>query len=88
MIYPGFDKVRHHFQPILERVCFFHGRVSNAESIQIDIGDGEKNDHVNNFTWLWETSMRHWLARTSRAICCHSRRAGTAFIRLFDHLCF
>ncbi len=61
--YPGFQKVRDHFRPVLERVCFLHGRVSNGESMQIDVGDGEGNVHVPHFRWLWETSMRHWLSR-------------------------
>ncbi|MFI5380802.1 MAG: sugar phosphate isomerase/epimerase family protein [Tepidisphaerales bacterium] len=61
--YPGFENVRDHFRPILERVCFFHGRISNGESMQIDVGDGRDNAHVRNFQWLWETGMGHWLAR-------------------------
>ncbi len=63
IIYPTFDALRHHYEPILERVCFMHGRISNADSIQVDVGDGKSNQHAKNFQWLWERSMRHWLAR-------------------------
>jgi len=67
VVYPGFAQVLPHFVPVLERVCFLHGRISNGESIQVDVGEEREHPqhaHVQNFQRLWESSMRHWLARS------------------------
>ena len=61
--YPGFAAVRNYYLPVLERVGFFHGRISNGQSMQVDVGDGQGNLFAEHFQWLWETGMRHWLAR-------------------------
>ena len=70
--YPGFANFRRHYQSILERICFFHGRISNGHSMQVDVGDGRDNPHAMDFQWLWETGMRCWL----RA----ARSPGTSFL--------
>jgi hypothetical protein len=61
MTYRGFETSRESLGPILERIGFFHGRVSDAESMQIDIGDGFSNPHARNFMALWELAMTNWL---------------------------
>ncbi|MEI8196112.1 MAG: hypothetical protein WCI73_09405 [Phycisphaerae bacterium] len=68
--YPGFANFRHHFLPILERTSFLHARISNAESMQVDVGDGFSNPHAQNFLWLWETVLRAW---------CKHARSGDLF---------
>ncbi|MBC7806912.1 MAG: TIM barrel protein [Akkermansiaceae bacterium] len=46
--------------PILSRVSHLHGRVSNGEAVQVDIGDGS-GQSAQFFVSLWKTAMRHWL---------------------------
>jgi sugar phosphate isomerase/epimerase len=46
--------------PVLERVSHLHGRISNGEQVQVDVGDG--NCAVAQFfVSLWTAAMRHWL---------------------------
>lgn len=60
MTYQGFDTVRKHLAPILERVGFFHGRIGNGECMQVDVGDGIDNPHAQNFKSLWTEAMGYW----------------------------
>jgi len=60
MTYQGFDTVRKHLIPIIERVGFFHGRIGNGECMQVDIGDGSSNAHAANIKDLWREAMGHW----------------------------
>lgn len=46
--------------PILERVSQIHGRISNGEAIQVDVGEGD-TDPAKFFLKLWTIAMRHWL---------------------------
>ena len=46
--------------PILERTSHIHGRISNGEQVQVDVGDGS-GDTAQFFVQLWSTAMRHWL---------------------------
>jgi len=46
--------------PILERTSHIHGRISNGEAVQVDVGDGSC-DTAQFFVRLWATAMRHWL---------------------------
>ena len=45
---------------ILERVSHLHGRVSNGESAQVDVGDGS-TDPARFFVKLWTIAMKNWL---------------------------
>lgn len=45
---------------VLERTSHLHGRVSNGEAVQVDIGDGS-GDTAQFFVRLWANAMRHWL---------------------------
>jgi len=46
--------------PVLERVSHMHGRISNGEQVQVDVGDGT-NETAQFFVRLWSIAMRHWL---------------------------
>ncbi len=46
--------------PILERVSHAHGRVSDGEAVQVDVGDGN-GQSAQFFVELWTIAMRHWL---------------------------
>lgn len=46
--------------PILERVSHLHGRISNGEQVQVDVGDGT-NMTAQFFVQLWSTAMKSWL---------------------------
>ena len=45
--------------PILQRVSHLHGRISNGEAVQVDVGDGT-GETAQFFVRLWERAMRHW----------------------------
>lgn len=49
-------------QPIIERIAHVHGRISDGESVQVDVGDGEGNEGTpaHFFTRLWAAIFRHW----------------------------
>ena len=63
--YRGFAGFQEQLRPVLERTCFFHGRVSNGQSMQVSIDDGENACHLANFATLWRSAMSDWL-RTAR----------------------
>lgn len=46
--------------PVLERTSHLHGRISNGEQVQVDVGEGD-NDTARFFVDLWSRAMRHWL---------------------------
>ena len=46
--------------PVLERTAHIHGRISNGEQVQVDVGDGS-GVTPQFFVRLWSTAMRHWL---------------------------
>jgi hypothetical protein len=61
MTYQGFDTTIAYLEPVLARTGFLHGRISNAQSMQVDVGDGgAENPHVRNFTRAWARAMHHW----------------------------
>ncbi len=46
--------------PVLERVSSFHGRISNGEQVQVDVGDG--SDRLPQvYVEIWAQGMRAWL---------------------------
>jgi hypothetical protein len=47
--------------PIFQRVGFFHGRISDGQCMQADVGDGTDNPHAKHFQEMWKRSMKHWL---------------------------
>ena len=46
--------------PVLERTSHLHGRISNGEAVQVDVGDGS-GQTAQFFVELWAIAMRHWL---------------------------
>ena len=59
--YRGFAGFEQQLRPVLERNCFFHGRVSNGQSMQVSIDDAENAGHLRNFRALWRSAMSAWL---------------------------
>lgn len=45
--------------PMLARVSHLHGRVSNGEQVQVDVGDGT-GDAAQFFVKIWARAMAHW----------------------------
>ncbi len=46
--------------PVLERTSHLHGRISNGEQVQVDVGDGS-GQTAQFFVSMWAAVMRHWL---------------------------
>jgi sugar phosphate isomerase/epimerase len=46
--------------PVLERTVHLHGRISNGEQVQVDVGDGT-GQTAQFFVEIWAAAMRHWL---------------------------
>jgi hypothetical protein len=46
--------------PVLERVSSFHGRISNGEQVQVDVGDGSGRT-AQVYVQIWAQGMRAWL---------------------------
>lgn len=46
--------------PVLERTSHLHGRISNGEAVQVDVGDGS-GDTAQFFVRIWAAAMKHWL---------------------------
>src|SRR5208283_170623 len=47
--------------PVLERTSHLHGRISNGEAVQVDVGDGS-GPTAQFFVEMWATAMRAWRA--------------------------
>ena len=52
--------------PILQRIAHLHGRISNGEQVQVDVGDGS-GDTAQFFVRLWARAMSHWRKGPGRA---------------------
>jgi len=48
-------------EPLFQRVSFFHGRISDAQCMQADVGDGLGNASAKHFQEMWTRGMKHWL---------------------------
>jgi len=46
---------------VLSRTSHMHGRISNGEAVQVDVGDGS-GDTAKFFVRLWASAMRSWLS--------------------------
>ena len=45
--------------PVLQRISHLHGRISNGEQVQVDVGDGS-GETAQFFVRLWARAMSHW----------------------------
>lgn len=54
------ERAAERLAPVLERASHMHGRVSNGEAVQVDVGDGS-GQTPRFFVDLWSIAMRHWL---------------------------
>lgn len=61
-----FDKIQPRFQQLLQRTASIHGRVSNAQQIQIDIGENGDHPMVPHFMNWWELGIRSWLSQAGQ----------------------
>ncbi|MFY0544800.1 sugar phosphate isomerase/epimerase family protein [Brevibacillus sp. H7] len=64
MIRPD-EKAEPYLQMLLERTSCIHGRVSNGEQIQVDIGPHGEHPMTERFLGWWKTGMSHWLKEAS-----------------------
>lgn len=60
MVYGGFEKKVRFIQPVIERVRFIHGRISNPGSIQVAVNYDEspEPEYVTHFRELWTDCFR------------------------------
>jgi sugar phosphate isomerase/epimerase len=62
--------------PVLERTSHMHGRISNGEQVQVDVGDGG-GETAQFFVELWATAMRRWLQGAGPGDCfCFASELG------------
>lgn len=54
------EKLPERLGPILERTSSLHGRISNGEQIQVDVGDGS-GDLAQCYVQLWARAMECWV---------------------------
>ena len=61
----GFESHAALWQPILQRVACFHGRVASSHIMQIPITDPAYRSDLANFQQLWKQAMTYWLKQAS-----------------------
>ena len=89
MVYGGFENKMEFFRPVLGRIGFLHGRISNPGCMQVDVGDGsaEGRPYVAHFRALWTESFLGYLRRKplSDRVCFTPELLGPEFYyaRLF-----
>jgi sugar phosphate isomerase/epimerase len=54
--------LRERLEPLLDRVGMIHGRISNGEQIQVDVGDGS-GELAQSYAALWAEAMKRWRLR-------------------------
>jgi hypothetical protein len=64
MVYGGFGTKLEFIAPVLRNVRFLHGRIGNPGSIQVDLGDGNSEQHpyIEHFRMLWKGAFAGYLA--------------------------
>ncbi|MDE1177433.1 MAG: hypothetical protein PW789_12645 [Edaphobacter sp.] len=67
MVYGGFEKKLEFIAPILSNVRFLHGRIGNPGSIQVDLGDGnpEQHPYILHFRMLWTAAIAGYMAASA-----------------------
>jgi hypothetical protein len=68
-------KAEPYFDVLLQRTSCIHGRVSNGEQIQIDLGLGESlHPVVSNYRSWWARGMIYWLQDAVQGDVCAAIR--------------
>ena len=56
-----YEQAVERMMPVLSRVSHLHGRISNGEAVQVDVGDGSGST-AQFFVEIWAAAMRAWRA--------------------------
>ena len=59
--WPIRTEIEEAFEIVLERTAVFHGRVSNGQQVQVDVGPDGDHPAALNFERWWSSGMSHWL---------------------------
>lgn len=62
MVYGDIAAKWEFLKPVFDRVRFFHGRIGNPGTMQVDIGDGTGRSYVDHFKEMWTRCMVGFLA--------------------------
>lgn len=54
-----YERAVERLMPVLERTSHLHGRISNGEAVQVDVGDGS-GETAQFFVSIWRAAMRAW----------------------------
>jgi sugar phosphate isomerase/epimerase len=54
-----YERAVERMMPVLSRTSHLHGRISNGEQVQIDVGDGS-GETAQFFVEIWAATMREW----------------------------
>ncbi len=46
--------------PIIQKVAHVHGRISNGEQVQVDVGDGQSDPSARFFVRIWTEIFKTW----------------------------
>ncbi len=60
-----FEHIDPYFDELLQRTSSFHGRITNAQQIQINVGQEADHPMVEHFARWWERGMSYWLEQAS-----------------------
>ena len=55
-----YERAIDRMMPVLERTSHLHGRISNGEAVQVDVGDGS-GQTAQFFVQIWTAVMTAWL---------------------------
>jgi sugar phosphate isomerase/epimerase len=71
MVYGSFERKLEFIQPVLERVRFMHGRIGNPGCIQVDLGEGDLEQHpyILHFKKIWTAAFAGFLATAKPTDC-------------------
>jgi len=54
-----YERAIERMMPVLSRTSHLHGRISNGECVQVDVGDGS-GQTAQFFVSMWSAAMREW----------------------------
>jgi len=55
----AYERAIERMMPVLSRTSHLHGRISNGEAVQVDVGDGS-GETAQFFVQIWAAAMREW----------------------------